>query len=235
MEYWVIGIVLILIAILITKVSHTIDLTKKAINPPNRTCPFCISEIPKEATVCRYCQRDVEPYKEPTAQDIISKRRDRENKINNCIKFFEAKYPKTIFKFNKDFQRIEVEADNEQQNNLSKIRQEFITSLKEVGIEANSSFLTNYAIKTIGIMENAKERTILESVESSSDSKPLNKSEITPKIAKDSQTNKSGIFQNIESYSQRNESNIFTNVEKDSKIADYVKGSKKRPQGLKTL
>ena len=216
MEYMIIGVLLILISILITKVLNTVDLTKKAINPPNRTCPFCISEIPKEATVCRYCQRDVEPYKEPTAQDIISKRRDRENKINNCIKSFEAKYPKTVFKFNKDFQRIEVESDNEQQNNLSKIRQEFISSLKEVGIEANSSFLTNYAIKTIGIMENAMERTVLESKESSSNSKPLTKSEISPKIAKDSKRNEFNIHTIIARDSRRNESDIFAKNAKDN-------------------
>lgn len=32
-----------------------------------RTCPYCVSEIPAEASVCSYCTRDVPPAGKPEA------------------------------------------------------------------------------------------------------------------------------------------------------------------------
>jgi len=68
----------------------------------SRTCPFCKSEIPKDATVCKYCHRNIEPIKPvemKTAQDFVNQREKRIEIIDKVLSQFRSEYPEVDFQY----------------------------------------------------------------------------------------------------------------------------------------
>lgn len=156
-----VGVVIWMVAKLAIDTARFRDNVKRVIE--SRTCPFCKSEIPKKATVCRYCQRNVEPYEEPTPEEIIKRREQRERLITDSIEAFKVSRPEFEFKLDKNNQTIKVSTGFQYKYELDKVRDEFIVALKKSGIDAKPSILDKQIISTIGIWENAFERALLDS------------------------------------------------------------------------
>ena len=155
---WIVGIALWILSKLVSKTSSTVEQVKKDVN--SRECPFCKSQIHKDAIVCRYCQRDVEPYKEPTAGEILSAKDERLRIINEVLQTFRESHPKVKFHFDNGLQRIKIKPTWFSGENSKKIRNKMIEVLNERGIKAKSVFLSDNEINTIGFWENMLEQTV---------------------------------------------------------------------------
>jgi len=158
---WIVGIGLWLLSKMFSKTAETVNEIKTIAK--NRECPYCKSQIPKDAIVCRYCQRDVDPYKEPTTDEIIASRNNRLELINDVLQSFRESYPKVKFTFNDSLQRIKISPEFSlwsKGENKKKIQQEMIKALNDKGSKANAAFLSDNEITTVGFWDNVVEQTV---------------------------------------------------------------------------
>lgn len=64
--WWIYGVFFSVIALV-----HAILVSPSDSDPNSRKCPFCAERIKAEATVCRYCSRELSP-KEVNVQEVQS-------------------------------------------------------------------------------------------------------------------------------------------------------------------
>lgn len=129
-----------------------------------KTCPFCRSKIPRDAIVCKYCQRELgheEKIQEKnTAEDYIAQRKLRIEAINKVIEKFNSKYPKVNFKYDESLGDIIITIPDfypEPKPQSENIQSEMIQELKNFGVDADSRFLSKDRVKTIGFLEGVLE------------------------------------------------------------------------------
>ena len=170
MKWWLILLAVVFVLWLLLKLieSHTkLKNTAKRI-VENRICPYCKSEVLKTASVCKYCQRDLPEYKEPTREELVEKRKEREDTIVGVLETYSNQYHEYEFSFDDKYHKINISTKPKLQAHLKNIRDKLVASLVEKGIEAKGTLLDSSTINTIGLLDNAMERT-LEELENMSD------------------------------------------------------------------
>jgi hypothetical protein len=132
-----------------------------------KTCPFCKSIIPRDAIVCKHCQREVgneeKIQKKNTTEDYITQRELRIEAINKVIEKFNSKYPKVNFKYDETLGDVIITIPDlhpELKQQSESIKSEMMQELINFGVDAGSRFLSKDRIKTVGVLEGALEDTL---------------------------------------------------------------------------
>ena len=119
-----------------------------------RKCPFCKSEIPKDAVVCKYCRREIEPEKEMTTGRRVEI-------INKVLDKFRSEYPEVKFRYDTTLGDVIIKVPFftlRQKHKPENVQIKMIEELRNFGIDAKARYLSKNKIQTIGFLEGLKDK-----------------------------------------------------------------------------
>lgn len=126
-------------------------------------CPFCKSRIPRDASVCRYCQREIKKEENEAIrpEDIIAQRELRMEAINKVMDKFRSEYPTVDFQYDTSLGDISINTSSPDNSlKTEDIQLKMIKELIDFGVAAEARFLSKDRIKTRGIMQGVFEETL---------------------------------------------------------------------------
>jgi len=153
------------VGFLFKPVDQTIEKMKNQAN--TRQCPFCKSDVPKDAIVCKYCRREIEPIqpeKEMTPQDYVIRQEKRMETINKVLDDFRSKYPEVNFQYDTTLADIIINVPHikKEEINQKDIQLKLIDALTGLGIDAKARFLSLDRINTAGFVDRLLEEVSVE-------------------------------------------------------------------------